>query len=252
MNTSTISAVASTLFILTDWEINGYDDSDFMCSYYDSVKNTVEFHCYGSTRFPSSTIIGWTGDVSSVVVNGMNLVKPTAEIVEAARKVLAGMIAAKLTATAAAPGVASIKPGVKVQLTRGCKMRATTSTVCDKCTGSGHWVNPRNASDKRACFACNGNGSKETKAAGWVKLEAGKTGTVVSSSEYRGSVTVVMVSDSGERFQANLDAISLVVSEEQIAATAEAQSRDLEFSRMARRHAWDCSNFARQVARQAA
>jgi len=28
-------------FLLTDWEINGPSDSDFMCSYYDDVTNTI-------------------------------------------------------------------------------------------------------------------------------------------------------------------------------------------------------------------
>jgi len=29
---------------------------------------------------------------------------------------------------------------------------------CPKCGGSGHWVNPYNADDKRQCFACKGTG----------------------------------------------------------------------------------------------
>lgn len=37
--------------LLTEWEVNGYDDSDFYASVYDDQTRTIEGICTGSTRY---------------------------------------------------------------------------------------------------------------------------------------------------------------------------------------------------------
>lgn len=39
-----------TKYVLTDYEINGYDDSDFMLTYWDDVTKKVDVHMHGTTR----------------------------------------------------------------------------------------------------------------------------------------------------------------------------------------------------------
>src|SRR5689334_14769525 len=86
-----------TLYILTDWEQNGHDDSDFWCSYYDDVNNRLSSHMYGTTRAVAPTNVAVFSDGStSVAVDGQTLILPNSfEIVEKARLCLADYLFAQ-------------------------------------------------------------------------------------------------------------------------------------------------------------
>jgi hypothetical protein len=56
--------------------------------------------------------------------------------------------------------------GKEIILNQIHRNRPKSIKECTKCNGSGHWVNPKNESDKRTCFSCNGLGS-------WVKTVKG-------------------------------------------------------------------------------
>ena len=53
--------------------------------------------------------------------------------------------------------------GVRVLLKTACKRHAYASTACDRCKGTGNWVNPSNARDVRSCFGCSGKGAHVDK-----------------------------------------------------------------------------------------
>lgn len=264
-------------FLLTDWEINGYDDSDFMCSYYDNETNTIGFTCYGSTRYPSATNIGINGDgVSSVVVAGENLLGPTMEIVEKARLVLEENIFQRLTTAdkrlVDEPDVSDLKPGLVVRLTAKARMQLRESSPCNKCSGSGKWVNPRNANDKRDCFTCKGSGqhvgAKVKNADGkqaYQELPAGLTGEVVDWTSFgqfyasgynkpnRDNTTVQFRTSGGQVVRASLNKLRMdrdYKSPSYLRGRAKELSFNYGFSALYPRFAWDTHNFAASVAKK--
>lgn len=265
-------------FLLTDWEINGYDDSDFMCSYYDDETNTIGFHEYGSTRFPSATNIGiHTDGTTSLVVNGETVVMPNAEVVEKARLVLADLIFDKLKAAnrrlVDEPDVGDLKVGLKVRMLEKARMQLRDSSSCNKCSGSGKWVNPRNANDKRDCFACKGSGKhvgaklKDEKGKQLYKeLPAGLVGEVIDWGSFgqfyangynkpgRSNTSVQFRTSDGEVVRASLAKLRLdqeYSDDLWLYDRAEKLSYNYGFSALYPRHAWDTHNFAASVAKAA-
>jgi len=265
-------------FILTDWEINGYDDSDFMCSYYDDVENKIGFTCYGSTRYPSPTNIGFADGVSSVVVDGDHLHSPNAEVVEKARLVLEESIFQQLTKAdkrlVDEPDVPNLSKGLRVRLTANARMQVRATESCNKCNGSGKWVNPRRETDIRNCFACGGSGqhkgAKVKNEAGkqvYETLPAGLAGTVVDWNSFgqfyasgynkpdRFNTTVQFLTDDNKVVRASLSKLRLdrdYQSPEVLRKRAKESSYYYQFSALYPRFAWDTHNFAAQVAKAAA
>lgn len=262
-------------FLLTDWEINGYDDSDFMASYYNDQTNTIGFTCYGSTRYPSATIIGHNADGStSVVVEGENLLMPTAEVVEKARLVLEESIFQRLVNAdkrlVDTPEPDDLKVGLNVTLKATAKMQVRSSEPCNKCSGSGKWVNPRNAEDKRNCFACKGSGQhvggKVKNDQGkqvWEILPIGLSGEVVDWTSFgqfyangynkpnRDNTTVQFRTCNGEIKRASLNKLELArgyTPESELRKRARELSFNYGFSALYPRFAWDTRNYAAQVA----
>lgn len=265
-------------FLLTDWEINGHDDSDFMCSYYDDVANVIGFHEYGTTRCYAPTNIGIHSDgTTSVTVDGDVLRMPTAEVVEKARQVLEDRILALMVAAdkrlVDEPDVDDLHDGLRVRLTEKARMQVRQSEPCQKCNGSGKWVNPRNANDKRDCFACKGSGQHVgAKVKGddgkqvWENLPVGTTGVVVEHRSFgtfyargynrpnRHNTTVSFRTDDGKVVRAGLSKLRLDRDYESVDAMRERAKRlsfNYGFSALYPRHAWDTHNFAAQVAKKA-
>ena len=265
-------------FILTDWEINGYDDSDFMCSFYDDVTNTIGFKEYGTTRFPSPTMISIGGGITSVVVDGDNLLMPDAAVVEKARLVLEESIFQKLVDAdkrlVDTPDVEDLKEGLAIRLTAKARMQARLTEPCQKCNGTGKWINPRNTNDKRDCFACKGSGlhvgAKRKNEQGkqvYEELPAGLSGNVVDWASFgqfyasgynkpnRENTTVQFRLVDGNVVRASLSKMRLdrdYHPTEKLRARARDLSFNYGFSALYPRFAWDTSNFAAAVAKAAA
>lgn len=261
-------------FLLTDWEINGYDDSDFMASFYDDVKNTIGFVCYGSTRYPSATIIGHNADGStSVEAGGENLRMPNAEVVEKARLVLEDAIFQRLQDAdkrlVDTPDVEDLAIGLSVRLKATARMQVRESSPCQKCGGTGKWINPRNNQDQRNCFTCNGSGNvvgSKVKAEGkqvWRTLVIGTTGEVLDWTSFgqfyangynkpnRDNTTVQFRNADGELLRASLNKLKLnrdYKPEAELREKAKSLSFHYGFSSLYPRFAWDTCNYAAQVA----
>lgn len=269
---------AMSKFLLTDWEINGYDDSDFMCSYYDDKTNTIGFTCYGSTRYPSATVIGIGGGTTSVVVDGENLLMPDADVVEKARLVLADRIFDRLQKAdrklVDEPDYDDLRKDLRVRLTEKARMQLRQSEPCQKCSGSGKWINPRNPNDKRDCFACKGSGNHVGgKVKGddgkqvWEELPAGLAGKVVDWRAFgqfyangynkpgRHNTTVQFRTDAGKLVRASLSKLRLdedYKDDSYLYGKAEELSYNYQFSALYPRFAWDTHNFAAEVAKKKA
>lgn len=262
-------------FLLTDWEINGHDDSDFMCSYYDDVANVIGFYEYGTTRCYAPTNIGIHADgTTSVVVGGETLLMPNAEVVEKARQVLEDRILALMVAAdkrlVDEPDVDDLHTGLRVRLTAKARMQVRASEPCQKCQGTGKWVNPRNTADKRDCFACKGSGEHVgAKVKGddgkqvWENLPVGTSGVVVEHRSFgtfyangynhpnRHNTTVSFRTDGGKVVRAGLSKLRLDRDYESVDAMRERAKRasfNYGFSGLYPRHAWDTHNFAARVA----
>jgi hypothetical protein len=261
-------------FLLTDWEINGYDDSDFMASYYNDVTNTIGFTCYGSTRFPSATVIGIGGGITSVVVEGENLLMPDAAVVEKARLVLEESIFQRLQAAdkrlCDTPDVEDLVKGLRIQLTSSARMQLRESSSCQKCNGTGKWVNPRNAKDQRDCFTCKGSGKivgskvkNEDGKQAYQLLQSGLNGEVVDWTSFgqfyargynkpnRDNTTVQFRTSDGQVVRASLSKMQLergYKPEAELRSKAKELSFNYGFSAMYPRFAWDTCNYAAKAA----
>lgn len=263
-----------TKFLLTDWEINGYDDSDFMCSYYDDKTNTIGFTCYGSTRYPSASVISIGGGTTSVVVDGENLLMPNADVVEKARLVMEESIFQRLTNAdkrlVDSPYPEDLKVGIGVTLHVSARMQVRSTEPCNKCGGTGKWVNPRNTDDKRNCFACKGSGQhvgskvkNDQGKAVWEVLPVGTSGEVVDWNSFGqfyangynkpnpDNTTVQFRTADGHVKRASLNKLRLsrgYTPEAELRKKARDLSFNYQFSALYPKFAWDTCNYAAQVA----
>jgi hypothetical protein len=264
-------------FLLTDFELNGINDSDFVCSYYDTETHSLGFHEYGTTRCAAPTMIGWSNEkgqkVSSVVIAGEPTYYPTIEILEQARvalqdKLFAAMKAADIRKRDE-PQPSDLYQGLKLFLTHNCRMQKVNTEKCRKCDGSGKWINPRNDQDSRECFACRGTGQhyagKSKNAQGkqeYVFLTAGLTGSAVDWTSFgtfyrngynhpdRHNTTVQLIGEDGNKWRAGLKNLRLdrdYQTDTELRVKADCQSRTYQFSYGYPHFAWDTNNFALEV-----
>jgi hypothetical protein len=251
-----------TLYNLCEWEINGYDDSDFMMSAFNDETNKIETICVGSTRYAGG-------------YDYRGAIMPTVEIVEKARLVLAEYIFQSIRAAEHRDVLEpdDVAEGVRVSLIEAHKNQTFKTTSCTKCNGSGHWVNPKNSADKRECFACKGygelQGEKVKDANGklvWEKFSIGLSGVVKYCGAYgtfyrngynqpgRHNRTVKFVTDEGKLVKAPLSKLRLArepMTDEKLRERAESLSHDLHFGRMYPKCAWYDKHFAADVVAKA-
>jgi hypothetical protein len=173
-------------YLLSEWEENGYHDSDFMAAVWNTETQAVESELIGTTRF-----------AGGIDYSGIARGKIPSDILTQAVQWLEDAIFNKLKKIESdrvyKPN--DIKIGDSVKLTKNHRNHAKEikSENCRKCNGSGKWINPRNQDDKRDCFSCNGNGThkkavKLPKVNGkqtWDTFEAGITGKVIWSGTFR-------------------------------------------------------------------
>lgn len=287
-------------YVLTDWEINGYNDSDFMLTYWDSESKVVKTRMHGTTRYgsclcrekdalpkPTSGCSDYhlcaklnyvSGSLTTshyqVEEKGEWLLMPTATIVEDARVWLEEWIFNLATLAdkrrVDEPQVEDLHEGLEVRLLTDCKMQVNMTEPCNKCNGSGKWINPRNPQDARDCFGCKGTGQhvtgKQKDDNGklvFEKLTAGTFGKVVDWRSFgqfysdgynrpdRHNTTVQFRTDDGCLLRASLKNLRLhreYQSPINIRAKARESSFRYQFSSIYPRHAWDTYNFALQVA----
>lgn len=263
-------------YLLTDWEINGYDDSDFMCTYYDDVADVIGAHCYGTTRAAAPTMIGISADgTTSVEIGGDVLRLPTKEIVERARIKLEdfifGLLEREEQRRVHDPDVKDLTQGLRVRTKIECKNQMSLDVDCDKCGGSGNWTNPRNDADKRECFACKGSGVKrgpklktEDGKPKWEKIPAGTTGMVIRwgsfGTFYRNgynqpnpdNTSVQFRTDEGKVVRSTLKNLRMdreCKTAEELRVIAKDMSFGYGFSRIYPRAAWDTYNHALMIAK---
>lgn len=138
-----------------EWEDNKHDDSDWYVVVYNSRTNELERICTGTTRcaFPPGSPIPGMGPM-------------TPEMAARARLVLVEKNIRRMTHSETMrveqPKIDTLTRGTRVRFIeahRCAKKEATVEQVnCSKCDGSGSWVNPYKAADKRPCFACKSTG----------------------------------------------------------------------------------------------
>lgn len=271
-------------YVLCDWEINNYNDSDFMLMYYDDVSQTLHAYEYDTTRFGGcfckNIPVPSIGQTSGFHFHGSEGVKPeyfllpTVDVVESARKVLESKIAERLILADKAevdnPEPSELVVGMKVRLTSDAKNQVVDVIPCLKCLSSpGKWVNPRNEHDIRQCFYCKGLGStkgEKKKVNGKLEyrvIPVGTVGEVVSFGSYgkfyrggyrqpnRENTTVKLRIADGSIVSASLSKLRLdrdYHSKEEIVSKARELSFHYEFQAVGGvRCAWLTHNFAKQV-----
>lgn len=176
-----------TLWKLDEWEMNGRDDSDWYAVVYNDETDKLERVQTGSTRFADALHIG------------PPMEEPTPEVRTKARVALAGILFRMMKHSEEIrilqPGPDQMHRGVRVRFLQPhrCMAKEKTGSPCSKCDGTGKWTNPRNAEDKRECFACKGSGqvmaayTKKKTADGkqeWISVEKGAVGEVVFAKAY--------------------------------------------------------------------
>jgi len=252
-----------TLYKLCDWEINGYSDSDGYLTYYNDETNELGCELTWTTRFAG-------GDSSG------KFSMPTLEIVEKARKLLAdkifGMLRAAEDSDVLEPTAVVVGQRVRLLVDHKNAVKKHEEVPCDRCNGTGKWVNPKNASDLRDCFHCKGSGTlkrnfekakDENGKTQWQKFPAGTSGIVewvgMFGAHYangykqpgRFTLQVRLKTNDGVEVKCPLEKLRLDCEPEsdvQIRVRAEECSYNYNFKPLFSKHGgWLSSNWAKEV-----
>lgn len=274
-------------YILCDWEINGYNDSDFVCMYYDTQTDTIGTYEYGTTRFAAPTTYGIAEGKTTIFVRVLNeatceyeqdtepLFVPTPAIVAFARRKLEAEIYKRLVEAEQRdvdqPEVNQLREGLELITVQDCRNQVYHMGPCVKCDGSGHWINPRNPADKRPCFSCDGTGKRATEKAKdtrgkllYEKIPAGTKGKVIEWKSFgrfyanghnrpnRENTTVFLKTPEGKVFRASLNKCKLArgyASDAELLAKANTLSYNYGWQGLAStKCAWLSRNIAAEVA----
>lgn len=226
-----------------DWEHSQRDDSDWYCVAYDDVKDCLTRVETGSTRYANG------------LNHGGHVVSMIPEMQEKAFQALIRLWFTVLQTiekfAVEEPKIETLEKGIRVRFLEAhrCmqKVKNSEESACKKCCDNpGKWVNPRNSSDVRECFACKGTGKYtkiiRTKAVGpdnkpiWEQILAGATGTVINQATFgtfyrngynqpgRRNTTIYLLLDDGREVQAPASKLRLdreMVSEQEIQQKAE-------------------------------
>lgn len=202
--------------IVATFEKNGYDDSDFAAVVWHGDR--AETVWYATTR--------------AYTYNMTASVDASPEVMASYRGWLAAKSAAEVAARDAKrvlePMPGDLAVGARVAWLRDSKFQARATEKCDRCNGAGHWVNPRNASDRRPCFGCSGSGERvgakvkgENGKPVWNKIAKGSAGEVIDWTSFgtfyangynvpgRDNTTVKVKLDDGRIVNATLAALRL-------------------------------------------
>lgn len=199
MTTTTEATETQIVQISEEWEVNGYDDSDFLVATLDLETGEIGKFLTGSTRFAG----GFSYPAR----------KATAEEMDRAEAALAVALVEIVRADSdAAQARDALVRGARVRTIKEIsnRPREATEVECPKCAGSGKWTNSWNPSDKRPCFKCSGTGKvTQTKACKGkaVKTPVGTVGTVVQVFDSGYGCTVVVRTDDGREFRAAPEAV---------------------------------------------
>lgn len=173
---------------ICEWEDNGYHDSYFYGVIYDDATGLMKEISLGATAYACGPIPEWT-----------QAKLPTPEIAERCRLLLVEHIFAAIREAeyidVLTPSDAN--PGEVLVLLEDHKRQLKAPVPCEKCLGKGYWQNPRNATDRRPCFACEGRG---TVAKGDALKDA--SGRIVRQTIPAGTrLTVITVTAFGSFFR---------------------------------------------------
>jgi len=157
------------LYSLThEWECNGYSDSDWYCVVYDTETKKVFRYETQTTRFA-----GGGRPVPPSLEEGTEL------WTEACYALARDYIVPALKNEHFNPSKKNAKIGETLIIRKTFSVGLRDQ--CDKCNGTGHWVNPKNTKDKRQCFGCGGTCFRKyaSKTLGKVSIKAGTEGSVI-------------------------------------------------------------------------
>lgn len=150
------TTIETHMFICAgEWEDNKHDDSDWYVVVYDARTDELRRVLVGTTRFafPPGTPIPGMGPMTPEMAARARLV-----LVE---KNIRRMVHSE-TLRVEQPKIETLTRGVKVRFIEAHRCAKKEASVeqadCPKCDGSGSWVNPYKAADKRPCFACKSTG----------------------------------------------------------------------------------------------
>jgi hypothetical protein len=184
--------IKMSLYKLYEWESNGYQDSDWYASIYDSINNDIFVKQTGTTRFANSLPDGCIYEMlPSGEWNKIKLQIPDQNIINKAWEILVKKrfvyFQEKQKNDQVNFTVSQFQKGTEVFLREPHKNYEKDEVTCHKCQGSGKWINPKQVKDIRECFACLGMGTIcKAKSANkkWKIIVPGTTGIIVELFRY--------------------------------------------------------------------
>ena len=135
---------------ICEWEDNGYHDSYFYGVLFDDATGQMSKISLGATAYACGPIPEW-----------QDAKRATTEIAERCRLLLADYIFTSIREAEYVDVLtpSDANPGETLRLLEDHKRQLKAPVPCEKCCGKGFWENPRNATDRRPCFFCEGKGT---------------------------------------------------------------------------------------------
>lgn len=143
------------LYLITEWENNHYDDSDFFAGIYDDETKKCKAVMIGTTRFAGGIQYPENQPLTDEIVD---------ESISWLNK--------SVTSDILSIHENKMEHTCYQDLFMKCEMRVNSKhrnvmfewDSCSKCLSNpGEWINPHNPKDIRICFGCNGFGIVKTK-----------------------------------------------------------------------------------------
>jgi hypothetical protein len=158
---------------LCDWEQNGYHDSYFYSAVFDTETGVISSVETGATAY--------AGGMESIPhTDDESILHKAYEALEVS---IRKSLLSKNTSRHTSPDVDDLDYCIRhksaMVTTKKVKCAKREKEDCRKCSGTGHWQNPRKESDKRSCFSCDGRGYFTKTVKGddgknvWVRLDEG-------------------------------------------------------------------------------
>jgi len=252
---------------LSEWEMNGYHDSDGYLAYWDDDENAVKCMMHWTTRFAGGPKLeGFAKELTS-------------EVLEKSLDWLADAIfhALKIAEEGDVLRPQRVNEGDRVRLLEAHRNQAKYETYeeCRKCAGTGKWVNPNDPLDVRKCFGCKGTGQRfvssekvkdENGKQVYEEFKPGVAGEVIwvgtfrtiyakgANKRDRSTLSTVVRLDDGRKMRAPLDKLRLdreQLSDEELRKRAESLAPHCGFRQAFGYGGWDSKNWALAFSRGA-